>query len=158
MSLFNETWARADRAERALELAQRRVAELELAIKNVRKDKTSDYWWRGRDAERPGRRRSSQHNELNTLSKDDVELMFAHHRSTDSPRQRHRHSLLEAALGTAIGYVVAFALNLAVLPALGLEMTLAQNFWYVNIFTVASVLRVYAVRRLFERLHSRGLL
>jgi hypothetical protein len=48
------------------------------------------------------------------------------------------------------------AIQAVVLPAFGHHITLAQNFWITCIFTVASVVRGYFVRRLFNRLHSPG--
>lgn len=79
MSLFNETWARADRAEKALEVALKRIADLETALKSARADKLwyangHSHWPR---PEVPGKRITQNHNELNTLSDDEVKLMFA---------------------------------------------------------------------------------
>lgn len=39
MSLFNETAARADRAEKALDAAQRRIAELEREVKALNRER-----------------------------------------------------------------------------------------------------------------------
>lgn len=82
MSLFNETVARAARAEQALDDAQKRIANLEVALKaahsaQVRlseaRYRKPDY----RDIEIPGKRVTGRHNELNTLSESEVEEMFA---------------------------------------------------------------------------------
>lgn len=56
-------------------------------------------------------------------------------------------SLIEAAISTAIGFVISIALALIVYPMFGHSFTLAQNFWITVIFTVASIARSYAVRR-----------
>lgn len=64
-------------------------------------------------------------------------------------------SIIEACIGTAIGFVVSMCLALVVYPAFGHAFTLAQNFWITVIFTVASVARGYVVRRWFNaRLHT----
>lgn len=72
--------------------------------------------------------------------------------------QKRRHSLLEACIGTAIGYVVAFGLNYGVLRLWNFQPSIHDTFWITNIFTVASVLRSYYVRRLFNWLHVKELL
>jgi hypothetical protein len=72
--------------------------------------------------------------------------------------QKRRHSLLEACLGTAIGYIIAFVLNYTVLRLWGFKPNITDTFWITNIFTIASVLRGYYVRRLFNWLHVKGML
>ena len=72
--------------------------------------------------------------------------------------QRKRHSLLEACIGTAIGYAIAFTANLVILPIFDFTPSLHQNFWITNFFTVISVVRGYYVRRLFNFLHLRKIL
>lgn len=72
--------------------------------------------------------------------------------------QTKRHSALETCASTAIGYSVAFVANMLVLPLFGFSPSLAQNFWISGIFTALSLVRGYAVRRLFNHLHTRGIL
>lgn len=60
-------------------------------------------------------------------------------------------SAVEALTSTAIGYGVAVATQLAVLPAFGIEASLADSLGLGLIFTAVSVVRSYAVRRLFEQ-------
>lgn len=59
-------------------------------------------------------------------------------------------SLIEACIGTAIGFIISMGLSLIVYPMFGHSFTLAQNFWITVIFTVASIARSYAVRRWFN--------
>jgi len=66
-------------------------------------------------------------------------------------RQSRRMSLAEAAASTAIGYAVAVATNAAVLPAFGFAPSLGDSAAIGGIFTAVSLVRGYAVRRLFER-------
>lgn len=63
-------------------------------------------------------------------------------------------SLIEAVFGTAIGFLVTLGLTPIVYPMFGHSFTLAQNLGITAIFTVASVLRGYVIRRWFNgRLH-----
>lgn len=56
-------------------------------------------------------------------------------------------SLVEACIGTAIGFVLSIGLSCVVYPLFGHAFTLVQNFWITAIFTVFSVIRSYIVRR-----------
>lgn len=61
-------------------------------------------------------------------------------------------SALEAATNVVVGWLVALATQLAVFPAVGLQVTLAQHLWASLAFTSVSLLRGYLLRRLFVRL------
>ena len=64
-------------------------------------------------------------------------------------------SLIEACFNTAIGFVMSICLSLIVYPMFGHSFTLAQNIGITVIFTVASILRGYVVRRWFNaRIHE----
>ena len=65
-------------------------------------------------------------------------------------------SLVEAVTSTAIGYLMAVATQLAVFPFFGIELTLAGNLALGAVFTGASILRGYALRRFFETLRRRN--
>lgn len=69
--------------------------------------------------------------------------------------QTRLHSLLEAALSTLIGFVTSLLANLIVLPLFGFAVTLGDAFWIGVAFTLMSVARSYAVRRLFNWMHHR---
>ena len=69
--------------------------------------------------------------------------------------QSRRMSLVEAAVSTAIGYVVAVATQIVVFPVFGLKVGFIENLGIGLAFTVVSVVRSYLVRRLFERVHRR---
>ena len=66
-------------------------------------------------------------------------------------------SPVEAVTNTAIGYGIAIATQLAVFPLFGLQVTLAENLAIGVIFTAASVLRGYVLRRLFEGIRGWGI-
>ena len=64
-------------------------------------------------------------------------------------------SLVEALINTLIGFLISIALSILVYPAFGHAFTLAQNAGITAIFTGASIMRGYAVRRWFNaRLHA----
>jgi hypothetical protein len=73
-----------------------------------------------------------------------------------SPRmaQSRRLSLIEAITNTVVGYILAVATQLAVFPYFGLQVGILENLWIGLIFTCVSVLRGYALRRLFNGLTS----
>lgn len=69
-------------------------------------------------------------------------------------RQSRLGSMVETVVSIAIGFCISMVLTAVVLPAYGHNVTLGQNLQITAIFTVASILRGYFVRRLFARLHS----
>ena len=64
-------------------------------------------------------------------------------------------SLIEAITNVAVGYGVAVLTQVAVFPLFGLYASLSQNLWLGAVFTIASILRSYALRRLFEEIRVR---
>ena len=60
-------------------------------------------------------------------------------------------SLVETLVGIAIGFVVSMILTAYVFPLFGHHISLGDNLQITLIFTVASVLRGYFVRRFFVR-------
>lgn len=64
--------------------------------------------------------------------------------------QSRRQSLIETVAGVVIGFIVSMILSYIVYPAHGHTFTLAQNASITVIFTVASILRGYGVRRFFN--------
>jgi hypothetical protein len=65
-------------------------------------------------------------------------------------KQSRRYSMAETLFSTAAGFFVSLLLTAVVLPWLGHDITAGQNVMLTTIFTVASVVRGYVVRRLFE--------
>ena len=65
--------------------------------------------------------------------------------------QSRRMSLLEAVTNVAVGYALAVASQIVVFPWFGLHPSLAENLALGGIFTAISLIRGYALRRLFER-------
>lgn len=57
---------------------------------------------------------------------------------------------IESVTNVAVGYGVAVGTQLAVFPLFGIEASLADNLAIGAIFTVVSLVRSYALRRLFN--------
>lgn len=64
--------------------------------------------------------------------------------------QSRRLSAVEAVANVAIGYGVALCAQIAVFPLFGLHPSLGDNLAIGAVFTVVSLARSYAVRRLFN--------
>lgn len=60
----------------------------------------------------------------------------------------------ESVANVAIGYGVAVASQLVIFPLFGVHLPLSDNLLIGAWFTVISLVRSYAVRRLFNRLHA----
>lgn len=67
-------------------------------------------------------------------------------------KQSRAMSLVEAVANVVLGYGVAVVTQILIFPIFGLHTTLAQNLKLGLIFTIVSIGRSYALRRLFERL------
>jgi hypothetical protein len=68
--------------------------------------------------------------------------------------QTRRQSLIEAWTNIVAGLLLNTALNFSVFPLFGWRMTAGQNFALVAIYTCASLVRQYALRRAFNRWHQ----
>ena len=69
-------------------------------------------------------------------------------------KQSRLMSLVEAIANVAVGYGVAVITQILIFPIFGLHTTLAQNLKMGAIFTVVSIARSFALRRVFERLRK----
>lgn len=66
--------------------------------------------------------------------------------------QRRLVSALEAGANVAVGFVVSAVLTALVLPAFGYPVRGADALGIAAVFTAASLVRGYVLRRLFVRL------
>jgi hypothetical protein len=66
--------------------------------------------------------------------------------------QSRRMSLIEAITNVALGYVLAVFTQIIVFPWFGLHTSLGDNLALGAVFVGISLLRSYALRRLFARL------
>jgi hypothetical protein len=69
--------------------------------------------------------------------------------------QSRLSSLAETCTSIAIGFLVSLAINALVMPAFGHFISLGDNLGMTAIFTVASIVRGYWVRRRFDRMGSK---
>ena len=56
----------------------------------------------------------------------------------------------------AVGYGVAVVTQILIFPMFGLHTTLVQNLKMGGIFTIVSIARSFALRRIFEAIRVRG--
>lgn len=64
--------------------------------------------------------------------------------------QSRRSSLIEALSNTAIGFCISLLATLTILPALGVIASAGQSIVMTVMFTGISIVRGYALRRLFN--------
>ena len=70
-------------------------------------------------------------------------------------KQSRLMSLTEAIANVVVGYGVAVVTQILIFPIFGLQTTLAQNLKMGAIFTIVSIARSFALRRLFEAIRTR---
>ncbi|MFG6529150.1 MULTISPECIES: hypothetical protein [unclassified Sulfitobacter] len=66
-------------------------------------------------------------------------------------KQSRLMSLVESVANVIVGYGVAVFTQILIFPIFGLHTTLAQNLKMGAIFTIVSIARSFALRRVFER-------
>lgn len=64
--------------------------------------------------------------------------------------QSRRLSAAESVVNVAVGYMISLLLTFTVLPLFGYAVTAAHSAGISAIFTVASLVRSYLLRRLFN--------
>jgi hypothetical protein len=70
-------------------------------------------------------------------------------------KQSRLMSGVEAVANVMVGYVLAVLTQLAVFPLFGLDVSFSDNLAIGGVFTVVSIVRSYAVRRMFEAIRVR---
>ncbi|MCA9237757.1 MAG: hypothetical protein KDA44_19925 [Planctomycetales bacterium] len=70
--------------------------------------------------------------------------------------QSRAMSLVEALTNVVVGYALAVATQFAVFPLFGVTMRTRQMLVVGLVFTAVSVVRSYALRRLFNRLARKA--
>ncbi len=71
-------------------------------------------------------------------------------------KQTRLMSLAEAVANVIVGYGVAVMTQILIFPVFGLHTTLAQNLKMGAVFTVVSIARSFALRRVFEAIRMRS--
>ncbi|MFP1645956.1 DUF7220 family protein [Pontitalea aquivivens] len=70
-------------------------------------------------------------------------------------KQSRIMSMVEAAANVAVGYLLAIATQIVVFPWFGIETGLAEHLTIGLAFTVVSLARSFALRRVFEAIRMR---
>jgi hypothetical protein len=68
--------------------------------------------------------------------------------------QNKKLSLIESLTNTFTGLIVSFGIQLIIYPVMGIPVKLHQNVIITIVFTVASILRGYIVRRCFNKIRK----
>ena len=66
--------------------------------------------------------------------------------------QTRRASAFEAALNVVVGYWVALAAQVVIFPLYGVHLAASEHVSIGAVFTIVSLVRSYALRRLFNRM------
>lgn len=70
--------------------------------------------------------------------------------------QSRKHSAIESVANVAVGYGVAVAAQCLVFPLFGVHLPLHENLAIGAVFTVISLIRSYALRRLFNAWQTKS--
>jgi hypothetical protein len=65
-------------------------------------------------------------------------------------------SFVESVANVVVGYGIAVAAQMLLFPVFGMHMTLTQNLKLAGAFTIISICRSFALRRIFEAIRVRG--
>jgi len=71
-------------------------------------------------------------------------------------KQSRTMSMVESVANVIVGYGVAVIAQIVIFPIFGLHATLAQNLKMGAVFSVVSIIRSFALRRLFEAIRVRA--
>lgn len=66
--------------------------------------------------------------------------------------------MVESIANIAIGYCVAVYAQMAIFPLFGINIPTGEHMAIAVLFTLVSLVRSYALRRLFETLRVQGVL
>ncbi len=73
-------------------------------------------------------------------------------------KQTRKASFIEASLNMALGFAVSMAAQIVIFPAFGIHIGAGAHIGIGLAFTIVSIARSYALRRLFETLRVRGIM
>jgi len=71
-------------------------------------------------------------------------------------KQSRLMSMVEAITNVVVGYGVAVMTQILIFPIFGLHTTLVQNLQMGAVFTIVSIARSFALRRVFESIRLAG--
>ena len=69
-------------------------------------------------------------------------------------KQSKKYSIIESMVNVILGLIISFLIQLWIYPALNISVSLNQNIIITIVFFIASFLRGYVVRRLFNNLND----
>jgi hypothetical protein len=64
--------------------------------------------------------------------------------------QSKKHSVLESVVNVIAGLLISFLIQLWIYPLLNIAVTLNQNIFITFVFFIASFIRGYIIRRIFN--------
>lgn len=64
--------------------------------------------------------------------------------------QSKRNSVLESIVNVIAGLLISFLIQLWIYPLLGIEVSINQNIFITFVFFIASFVRGYIIRRIFN--------
>jgi hypothetical protein len=70
-------------------------------------------------------------------------------------KQSRMMSLVEAVTNVVVGFLLALLTQFWIFPMFGLVVSVTDNLVIGSIFTAVSILRSFALRRLFETVRTR---
>ena len=65
-------------------------------------------------------------------------------------KQTKKQSIIESITQTIIGLITSFIIQIIIYPILNIPVTFSQNLIITFVFFVASIIRGYIVRRIFN--------
>jgi len=68
--------------------------------------------------------------------------------------QSKKHSLIESAVNVISGLVISFLIQIWIYPLLDIEVSINQNLFITFIFFMASFIRGFIVRRMFNKINN----
>lgn len=68
--------------------------------------------------------------------------------------QNRKHSILESITNVIIGLITSFLIQIAIYPILGIPVTFNQNVIITIVFFIASFIRGYVIRRIFNKMQE----
>ena len=71
-------------------------------------------------------------------------------------KQSRTMSLVESVANVVVGYGIAVAAQMLLFPVFGMHVTMGQNLKLAGAFTIISICRSFALRRIFETIRARG--
>ena len=69
--------------------------------------------------------------------------------------QSKKHSAIESITNVIIGLIISFLIQLIIYPFLNIKVSINQNIFITFVFFIASFIRSYVIRRMFNKIKSK---